>query len=101
MSHTIYQNDCQYRSWELVVQSRDRRITKPTVASGTYTLLGPSGEIMVPATLVSVTSPNIVSFFIQPSSGSATIGEFSEVWHVWIGSENFTKQETLYIRERF
>ena len=101
MSHSIYQNQTQYRSWEVFVQDRNRNLSRPTVNSGTYNLIGPSGEQIVPTTQVVVTSPNIVSFLIRPSSGSATIGEFSEIWVVYIGSEDFTREETLYVRENF
>jgi hypothetical protein len=101
MAHAIYLNDSQYRSYEIFVQDRNRQLSKPNISSGTYTLYDCSGGQKVPTTNTVVTSPNIVSFFIKPSSGSNEIGEFSEVWKVYIGSEDFTYEETLYVKERF
>ena len=101
MAHSIYQNDQQYRSWELFIQDRHRNLSIPTIASGTYQLLDLEGNEVVPLSSAIVTSPNKVSFLIRPSSGSATIGEYSEIWSVFIGSEIFTREETLYVKERF
>ena len=101
MPHSLYINETRELSFELWFRNRDKSETKPTVASGLFTLIDPSGNIVVPPTTTTISSSNKATFLAKPSSGTATMGTFIEIWDLFVGnSESFVNVDYLYIRPR-
>lgn len=101
MPHEIFKDTTYELAWELFLRDRNKQETKPTIASGIITILGPSGEIVVPATAVSVSNGNRVAFLTKPSSGTATVGAYKQIWDIFIGPQSYVHSDSLIIKERF
>lgn len=104
MPHTIFINESRELSYELWFRNRDKSETKPVVASGLFTLINPSGSIVVPPTAVSVSNGNRATFLAKPSSGTAATGTYQEIWDLFVNNgstvESFVNVDYLYLRSR-
>ena len=102
MPDILYLNQIKDLSYEVFVKDRDtKQLTRPTISSGTFTLLGGSGQAIVPTSTATVTAPNKLSFRARPGSGTSDIGAYSEIWEAFIGQEVSVYVTELTVRERF
>ena len=95
----LYQNQTQLLSYELFLNNLDGTTTEPTIASGFFSLINASGTIVVPPTAVSISSNNVAEFLAKPSSGTALIGVYHEVWDLFVSNESFINTRILRIKE--
>jgi hypothetical protein len=104
MPNTLYQNQTKEISYELWFRNRDKTETRPTVASGLFMLLDPSGNVVVPSTSVTISSTNKATFLARPTSGTGAIGIYTEVWDLFVNNgatvESFQHVDIMTIKER-
>lgn len=100
MPHDVYQNQTVNLVYELTFIDSLGKMMKPEVSSGSFMLVGPSGEVIVPLSPLSITSPNIGAFKIRPTSGTATIGVYKEIYEFFTDGQSFPNVDTLTVRER-
>ena len=104
MPHELYVNATRELTYELWFRNRDKSETKPTVASGTFTLINARGDVIVTLTTINISNGNRGTFLLRPTSGSATAGAYQEIWDFFVNStsntESFQKVEFLYIKDR-